>query len=181
MYWPSCVTGNSQPSPYIFLNVCTSLITNRKVLTVSIHSSVSRHLSCSGRKKATVMHTNDVDKNLIRFKWRYPRPIADGEQVLIKFVYSVVQTFDTFWIAQQLGYLKITPGTVPEGATSATFPPSTSRPVLTSTIGAPQTTQSSAPLLATSTVASGQRFFPFFPLKNTIHFPEIFKQVGSKS
>ena len=76
----------------------------------SIHSCVSKYVSCSGKERATVMNTNDIRKNMIRFKWKYPQPVADGDGVLIKFVYSVVQTYDTFWLTQQLGYLKINPG-----------------------------------------------------------------------
>ena len=82
------------------------------------------------------MNIDDADKNVTRFKWSYPRPVANGDGVLIKFVYSVVQTFETYWIAQQLGYLKITPG---PGNGLGTF---TTSPSLTSSMETSQTTPS---------------------------------------
>ena len=103
-------------------------------------SSVSKHQSCSGEEKATVLNIDDADKNVTRFKWSYPRPVADGDGVLIKFVYSVVQTFETYWIAQQLGYLKITPG---PGNGLETIAPQFTSPRFTSSMESTQTTPSS--------------------------------------
>ena len=87
------------------------------------------------------MNIDDADKNVTRFKWSYPRPVANGDGVLIKFVYSVVQTFETYWIAQQLGYLKITPG--PGNGLETIAPPFTTSPRFTSSMESTQTTPSS--------------------------------------
>ena len=88
-----------------------------------------------------MLNIDDADKNVTRFKWSYPRPVANGDGVLIKFVYSVVQTFETYWIAQQLGYLKITPGT--GNGRETIVPLFTTSPGFTSPMESPQTTPSS--------------------------------------
>ena len=93
-----------------------------------------------------------------------------------------MQTFDTFWIAQQLGYLKITPGpgNVPaagfifpnELEAPKTVPPSTSGPSLTSTMA----TLSSAGAGDASTVAPGQRLHSILSFIKDSLIPNLFSE-----
>ena len=96
-----------------------------------------------------------------------------------------MQTFDTFWIAQQLGYLKITPGpgNVPAAGfifpnepeaqkTDVTVPPSTSGPILTSTMD----TLSSAGAGTASTVAPGQRLHSILSFIKDSLIPNLFSE-----
>jgi hypothetical protein len=66
-------------------------------------------LPCSGKDKATVVHSKNVDAESISFVWKYPGTTENEMEVM--FYYSVVASFDKFWVKLKSDKLTIMPGT----------------------------------------------------------------------
>ena len=59
-------------------------------------------------EKATVVHTSRTDKESVEFKWNFPEEPEKGKK--IKFVYTVLQSFDQFWAMQESKEIKLISG-----------------------------------------------------------------------
>jgi hypothetical protein len=79
------------------------------IIKLILTFSKTKHLTCSGKDKATVVHSEKVDEESISFMWKYPDTTENEMEVM--FYYSVVAGFDKFWVKLKSEKLTIMPGT----------------------------------------------------------------------